>query len=305
MIRKLPAVVAVMLAVLALSAPASAGSIHPESQTCYTNGTALNAITLPNGGSAFYTPDQYGPQDTFEQCVTNDGANFNVTESDIDLSQPFDEPDAYPDILVGCIWYTYSCSSGWSPIPTSDFTTGNPVEYDLSATPPDNGNDSWDLSEDGFLTPDGVARSNICGSTGQELCPQNEIMIWFNSGGGVVPGSDEVAQDVKIGSFYYNVYFSGSITDVSLTSFQMVTTRDTVKNLSLSPFIKWGLSGADGGPYLNSAWELSSTCLGYELWVDGVGASVNTGTDIITPYGSITRQQARAYTAQRNLTLAA
>ena len=195
-----------------------------------------------------------------QECVTTDGnADFAVASSSIDNATN-GSPGAYPSIYQGCHWG--NCSSGGlssDPIEVSNLTPGA-VTTDWSTT--QTGSGAYDVAYDIWFnqTPTTTGQPN-----------GTEIMVWLNHNGSVQPFGTEVATNVSIGGYTYDIWYGPQSTWDTVT-YEMTSPATSVSNLDVGTLAQDSVSRG----YTNSSWYLIDVEAGFELWQGGAGLATNS-----------------------------
>lgn len=212
-----------------------------------------------DGGTYTLQTDEWGS--SAKECVsTGGGADFTVTRSAI--SNPAGgDPGSYPSLYAGCNWG--DCTKGGltaHPLPISSLSPGA-VTTSLATTDPPGG--AYDVSYDIWVNqtpttsgaPDGL-----------------EVMVWLNHHGGVQPAGSEVAANVTVGGYSYDVWYSSNAGNGPCVTYEMTTTRSSVTGLDLAPL----LQSAEQNGALKSSWYLIAVEAGFEIWQGGAGLAANS-----------------------------
>jgi len=215
--------------------------------------------TTVDGGTYALQHDEWGS--SAAECVaTRGGTEFTVTRSAI--SNPAGgDPGSYPSFYAGCNWG--DCTKGGltaHPALISSLSPGD-VTTSMATTDPPGG--AYDVSYDIWVNqtptttgaPDGL-----------------EVMVWLNSHGGVQPAGSEVATNVQIGGYTYNVWYSSNAGNGPCVTYDMTTPRTEVTGLDLAPLLK----SAEQNGALNPSWYLIAVEGGFEIWHGGAGLAVKS-----------------------------
>jgi len=215
--------------------------------------------TAVDGGTYTLQDDEWGS--SAAECVsTEGGTGFVVTKSAI-ANPAYGNPGSYPDLYAGCNWG--ACTKGGLTADPPQIIDMNPgsVTTSLATTDPPGG--AYDVSYDIWVNqtpstpgaPDGL-----------------EVMVWLNHHGGVEPAGNEVASDVQVGGYDYDVWYSSNAGNGPCVTYVMTTARTAVSGLDLGPlFYDAGQRG-----YLSASWYLIAVEAGFEIWNGGAGLAVNS-----------------------------
>ena len=199
--------------------------------------------------------------------VTSTGFSISVENGSTSTSGA---PLAYPSVYLGC---HYSNCSPSSPLPLK-ISEIQSATTSINYTYPDDASYIYDASYDIWMDPtpktDGVN--------------QQELMIWFNSQGGVQPISwsydgQGVAIPVAttlIDGITWNVYLGNNGAN-NVVSYLAVSPIDSFANLDVLSFIAdTEIRTAGFAQPVTDAWYLTSIQAGFEPWDGGVGLAVDT-----------------------------
>jgi Glycosyl hydrolase family 12 len=251
------------------SAMAGVNNCHPASKcssssTTTTSSTSTTTtsttITLTGsqeaqlqGNTYHLQANEWGSSAPF--AITNTDGNPDFTVSKSQLNNTGGTPGAYPSLYKGCHWNSCTASSNL-PLHASTVEAGGHVTSSETTTPPSSG--AWDDAYDIWWNS---AQSGGCNSCGSHL----EMMIWLGHTSAVNPCCTEVAANVPIGGYTYNVFVDGSIVVYALAR------PATAISFDLGPIA----ADATARGYLPSGWWLLDIESGFEIWQGGVGAQVN------------------------------
>ena len=186
------------------------------------------------------------------QCISPVGSTgFRVDSSGHNLATN-GNPAAYPSIYKGCHWEDCTPNSG-APIQVSQISRAN---FSWSFSTISSG--AWNATAEAWFkqtstpgAPDGA-----------------ELMLWFDSRGGVQPGGSRIGT-ANIGGATWEVWMVN-------IGWNFVTYRRTSPvssaNIDLIPFMNDAISRG----FLSPNWYLMDMEAGFELWQGGAGLTSNS-----------------------------
>jgi hypothetical protein len=199
--------------------------------------------------------------------VTSTGFSISVENGSISTSGP---PLAYPSVYLGC---HYSNCSPASPLPLQ-ISQIQSATSSIDFSYPDDASYIYDASYDIWMDPTPK-------TTGVN---QQELMIWFNSQGGVQPisysydaqGDAVPIATTTIAAVSWNVY-QGNNGSNNVVSYLAVAPIDSLTNFEVLDFIAdTEIRTANFAEPVTDAWYLTSIQAGFEPWDGGVGLAVES-----------------------------
>ncbi len=199
--------------------------------------------------------------------VTSTGFSISVENGSIATDGP---PLAYPSVYLGC---HYSNCSPASPLPLQ-ISQIQSATSSIGFSYPDDASYIYDASYDIWMDPTPK-------TTGVN---QQELMIWFNSQGGVQPisysyDSQGVAVPIAtttIDEVSWNVY-QGNNGSNNVVSYLAVSPINSLTNFDVLDFIAdTEIRTVNFAEPVTNAWYLTSIQAGFEPWSGGLGLAVES-----------------------------
>jgi cellulose 1,4-beta-cellobiosidase len=189
---------------------------------------------------------------TQTQCVSINGASFDVTQASFNLATN-GPPATYPSIYKGCHWGNCTSSSGlpvkvasMPAVTTSWSTTETSGAYDVAY-------DIWFNQ-----TPTTSGQPNGA-----------ELMIWINESGAQPAGS--VVGTAQIAGATWNVW-KAAMSSWTYVAYVRSPAVSSISNVDIHAFTEDSVSRG----YINSSWYLIDVEAGFEIWQGGQGLAVNS-----------------------------
>jgi hypothetical protein len=248
--RRLPALGLTLVSLVAIAC-----SSGPATERV---GTTVEAVTdcaqfdTESVASGEYNVQTNEWNSTQTQCVSINGASFDVTQASFNL--PTNGPPAtYPSIYKGCHWGDCTASSGlpvevasMPAVTTSWSTTETSGAYDVAY-------DIWFNQ-----TPTTSGQPNGA-----------ELMIWINESGAQPAGS--VVGTAQIAGATWNVW-QAAMSSWTYVAYVRSPAVSSISNVDIHAFTEDSVSRG----YINSSWYLIDVEAGFEIWQGGQGLAVNS-----------------------------
>lgn len=200
---------------------------------------------------------------TAAQCINVTSNGFQITQQD-GTGNLAGAPVSYPAIYIGC--HYSNCSPGTNlPMRIVDIGSAN---TSVNLTLPSSG--TYDAAYDIWLNP----------TTSVSGVQASEIMIWLHRQGSIQPIGSRVGS-ANIAGRTWEVWSgnNGGNNVVSYLSSGITSFSADVKPFILDAFTRNSNFG-------NTSWYLTSMQMGFEPWIGGVGASVNSFSATVGGGGS-------------------